>query len=190
MTTKLNRPCECEHEFTLVLKDAVDLTEDVENALFEAGCDDATLSVRSGRLFLTFARVAESMKDAVLSAINDVREADIGTDVLRVDDCNLVTQADIARKIGRSRQQVHQYVTGTRGPGRFPAPVCEIATGAPLWQWCAVAYWLYENGIVTEDVFRDAEEVYTINTVLEVANCTRSHSELVEEVRKALEQSY
>jgi len=113
---------EAEHDFTLVLTGFTRLTERVENALYEAGCDDATLSMRCGRPYLTFSRVAPSLKEAILSAIRDVRKAGIGADVLRVDDCSLVTQADIARKIGRSRQLVHQYITGTRGPGAFPPP--------------------------------------------------------------------
>jgi hypothetical protein len=84
-------------------------------------------------VFLTFSRTAASLKEAIFSAIGDVRKANIGADVLRVDVCNLVTQADIARKIGRTRQLVHQYITGVRGPGGFPSPACDITDGDPLW---------------------------------------------------------
>jgi hypothetical protein len=41
----------------------------MEDALFEAGCDDATISVRSGCVFLAFARKAGSLEDAILSAL-------------------------------------------------------------------------------------------------------------------------
>ena len=186
MKMKKSDRCECNHDFTLVLRGVTEVTQEIEDALFEAGCDDSTLAVRGGRVFLTFSRTAASLKDAILSAILDVRKAGIGADVLRVDYCGLVTQADIARKIGRSRQLVHQYLVGTRGPGGFPGPACEITDEAPLWLWCEVAYWLWENGIVTNDVLRDAEEVEAINAVLELEYHKKTKGELIAEVMQSL----
>ena len=140
-----------DHDFTLVLSGITELTLEVQDALFEAGCDDATLSMRCSRPFLTFSRTAPTLKDALLSAISDVKKANIGAEVLRIDVCNLVTQSEIAHKIGRTRQLVHQYVTGERGPGGFPPPACNVSDDAdsPLWYWCEVAYWLYQNNMIT-----------------------------------------
>jgi hypothetical protein len=177
MTTR-NR----EHDFTLVLGNVGELTESIETALFEAGCDDATIALRSGRIFLTFSREGSSLKEAVISAIRDVNKANIGADVMRVDSCSLVTQADIARRIGRSRQLVHQYITGVRGPGKFPPPVCEITDGAPLWYWCEVARWLWENDMIPEDMLREAEELATINSVLELQWLRQTLPDLTEEI--------
>ncbi len=183
-----SKTCECEHDFTLVLTgSAAELSlKKVLDALFRAGCDDATIAVRSGRFFVTFSRTGTSLKNAILSAIHNVRSAGIGADVLRVDYCNLVTQADIARKIGRTRQMVHQYMTGRRGPGGFPGPVCEIFDGTMLWYWCEVAYWLWENDMIKEDVLRDAEEVEAINSVLEIEYQKKTRRELTEEVSRSL----
>jgi hypothetical protein len=178
---------ETEHDFVLVLSGISTLTSDVEDALFEAGCDDATLSVRSGRVYLTFSRLGASIKDAILTAIQNVRDANIGADVLRVDYCNLVTQADIARRLGRSRQLVHQYINGSRGPGGFPAPVCEICDGSTLWSWCEVAGWLWENDMIKEDVLRESEEVEVINSVLEMEHQRKTRPQLTEEVVKAVQ---
>ena len=50
-----------EHDFTLVLTGITELTEQVESALSEAGCDDATLSTRCGRPYLTFSRLAPTL---------------------------------------------------------------------------------------------------------------------------------
>ena len=180
--------CGCEHDFTLVLADPIELTDEIECALYDAGCDDATISVRAGRLFITFSRVGESLKAAILTAIENVRKANIGTDVLRVDYCNLVTQADIARKIGRTRQMVHQYIIGVRGPGGFPPPACEICDGQFLWFWCEVAFWLWENSMVKEDVLRDAEEVEVINNVLEFHRQKKRNSVLTQEVVDSVTQ--
>jgi hypothetical protein len=160
--------CEYEHDFALVLTGITELTPEAEDALFQAGCDDGTVSVRSGRIYITFSRSAASLKDAILSAIQDVESAKIGAEVLRVDTCNLVTQADIARKIGRTRSLVYQYITSQRGPGGFPAPVCNITDGYPLWYWCEVAYWLRQNDMIKQDVATEAQEAALINTVLEM----------------------
>jgi hypothetical protein len=152
-----------EHDFTLVLAGTGGLPDGAEDALFEAGCDDATIIVRSGRVFLSFIREAASLRDAILSAIRDVRKADIGAEVLRVDSPDLVTQADIARRIGQSRQSVHQLATGTRGPGGLPPPAGD---DGPVWQWHEVAAWQARHGMVADEVSRDAAEVAAINAAL------------------------
>ena len=178
--------CECEHDFTLVLTGISELTREVVDALYEAGCDDATIASRAGRIVATFSRTAPSLKDAILSAIQCIRKAHVGADVLRVDYCNLVTQADIGRKIGRSRQLVHQYMIGARGPGAFPPPVCEISDGTWVWFWCEVAFWLWENDMIKEDVLRDAQQVEAINSVLEMEWQKKENRELTEEVIKVV----
>ena len=153
--------CKSEHDFALVLTGISKVAPEAENALFDAGCSDATLSIRAGRVFLTFSRNAESLKDAILTAIQDVCKANIGADVLRVDTCNLV-----------------------RGPGSFPAPVCDITEGAPLWYWCEVAYWLWQNDMIKEDVLREAQEVAVINSFLELAYQRQIEPELTGEVER------
>jgi hypothetical protein len=178
--------CDCEHDFVLVLDGITELKTEAEDALFEAGCDDCTISVRFGRVFLSFSRTAPSLKEAILSAIRDVKRANIGADVLRVDHCNLVSQADIGRKIGRSRQLVHQFINGTRGPGGFPSPACELTDDAPLWYWCEVAHWLWQNDMIKENAVRDAREVAAINTVLELQYHRHVEPALIEEVLRDL----
>lgn len=186
MDRGLETACVREHDFVLVLTGVSELTDDCMNALFEAGCDDATPSVRHGRIYLTFSRTAASLKDALLSAIRNVRDAGLGADVLRIDVCNLVTQADIGRRIGRSRQQVHQYVTGARGPGGFPPPACDLTEGTPLWYWCEVASWLACNNMISADAVREAQEIDLINLALEWQHQKQSDPELFEEVFQSL----
>ena len=41
-------------EFTLVLAGKRQLSDDLEDAIFEAGCDDATLSLRNAIAYLDF----------------------------------------------------------------------------------------------------------------------------------------
>lgn len=171
-----------EFDFSLILSGPTDITSEIEDGLFEAGCDDATLSLQFGVLCLEFSRSADSLKEAILTAIRNVRQAGIGADVVRVDECNLVTMAEIGRRWGRSRQMVHQYMTGQRGPGGFPAPVCNLSHGKPLWQWCAVTHWLVENDLMRAETLEQAEVVETINTTLEMARQRVRNPELAQEV--------
>ncbi len=60
------------YDFTLVLANLAELTDDQANALFDAGCDDATPVSRDGQAFLRFAREANSLEHAIRSAIADV----------------------------------------------------------------------------------------------------------------------
>lgn len=48
--TKLS--CETEYDFALIVSGVVELTPAIEDALFEAGCDDATVSKQYGRLYI------------------------------------------------------------------------------------------------------------------------------------------
>ena len=180
------RICESEYDFTLILGGVNELNQEIENALFEAGCSDATASVRFGRVYLTFARTARTLGEAILSAIQDVRNARIGADVLRVDPCNLVTQSEIAHRIRRTRQLVHQYIIGVRGPGGFPPPVCHIADESPLWAWCEVAYWLLQNGMITEKAVRDAQQLALINAALEFKQQRKLAPDEAEEILRSV----
>jgi hypothetical protein len=75
---------ETNHEFILVFDGVPDLTPEVADALYEAGCDDGTFMMTSGRMYGAFSRIAPRIKDAVASAIRDVRNANIGARFIRV----------------------------------------------------------------------------------------------------------
>jgi hypothetical protein len=63
------------YEFSLILKGAPELTEELANALFEAGCDDGTPGTCSGTFSIDFHREAISLEAAINSAIKNVRAA-------------------------------------------------------------------------------------------------------------------
>ena len=71
--------------FTLTVTPAVELDSRVMDALYEAGCDDATVSVCGGVMRLAFARSALSFRDAITSAIDNVDRAKIGVTVSGVE---------------------------------------------------------------------------------------------------------
>jgi hypothetical protein len=59
-------------------------------------------------------------------------------------------------------------MNGVRGPGGFPPPACHITDSAPLWYWCEVAYWLWTNDLISQDVLQEAQEVAIVNSILDL----------------------
>ena len=71
------------YEFTLILEEPLDLTEDIADELFEAGCDDGTPGICNGVFSIDFHREANSLEEAIRSAITNVKSA--GYEVGRVE---------------------------------------------------------------------------------------------------------
>jgi hypothetical protein len=81
------------YDFTLILAPPLELTEDLADALFAAGCDDSTPGTCNGVFSIDFHREAPSLEEAIRSAIEDVRTA--GYDVARVEmEAEAVVQID------------------------------------------------------------------------------------------------
>lgn len=70
-------------EFVVVAQGLDTEAADFEDRFFEAGCDDALVSVVAGSIVLDFTREGENFAQAVASAIRDVRAA--GAEVVRVE---------------------------------------------------------------------------------------------------------
>ena len=129
-----------EYEFTLVIDG--DLTDEgVARELFEAGCDDATFGVSDGAGYGEFMREAPSFADAVLSAAHQV-ESVRSLRVRRVEPDDIVTMAEIADRLERTRESVRLLIAGKRGKGGFPAPISHSRDRGRLWRWSDVAEWL------------------------------------------------
>lgn len=157
------------YHFTLTLNKVTEITEDLENELYEAGCDDALLYSRDQIVYLEFERDSVSLESAILSAINDVESAGVSTKIARVEPADLVTQSEISRRLGRSRESVRLLIKGARGEGNFPVPVAGVTTKTLIWSWADVSRWFYDNKKI-EDPFivKHAQVIREINEALEV----------------------
>jgi len=71
------------YEFTLILKGSPELTEEMAEALFRAGCDDGTPGTCNGTFSIDFHREGPSLEEAIGSAISNVKSA--GYDVEHVE---------------------------------------------------------------------------------------------------------
>ena len=70
--------------FTLTIEGADVMTEVAQNALYEAGCDDATFGVSGGIQTAEFDREATEFAEAVAGAIRAVESAVPGARVVEV----------------------------------------------------------------------------------------------------------
>ena len=140
-----------EHNFTLVLARSPGLEDGAAvEALGEAGATDATVGRRADGVWTAvFYRRADTFEEALKSAIRDVRSA--GLAVRRVEPDDLVTQAEVAERLGRSSESIRLLATGQRGDGSFPAPVVRATSRGSLWRWSEVAAWA---GFAAEEVER------------------------------------
>jgi hypothetical protein len=87
-------------EFQLILGNVTEMSEEVADTLFEAGCDDGTPFSSQGTAAIGFSRDAESMEQAIRSAIADVNKA--GFVVSRVEPSDEMVFERINQELARS----------------------------------------------------------------------------------------
>src|SRR3954454_20504549 len=151
-------------EFYIIASGLDPASEEFEQHLYDAGCDDAAVSFQRGRIIVDFARKANSMNEAIVAAVKDVRAA--GAQVDRVEPDPLVSLSDIAARAGMSRAAMTQYSKGQRG-SEFPAPVARVSSDSPLWDWATVARWLFQNEKISRETALEAEAVRAANAALQ-----------------------
>lgn len=159
------------YQFTLVLDGVDDKTPNLEDALFEAGCDDALINYKNGTVYLDFDRDDKDLEHAIISAIKAVESTNLGAKIVSVAPEHLVSLSDIAERVGMSRQAVSLFVLGERGTKDFPKPVLKIANKSPLWRWSSVAEWFYrQQKIKDHEIVTYAKIIENINAVLDSRN--------------------
>lgn len=151
-------------EFSVIASGLDPSADDFEARFYENGCDDALVSFQRGHIIIDFARDAETMGEAVSSALENV--AATGARIDRVEPDPLVSLADIAKRAEMSRAAITNYHKGDRGEG-FPAPVARVTSGSPLWDWASVAKWLVFNDRLDRSVAIEAETVRQANCAVE-----------------------
>jgi hypothetical protein len=133
--------------FTLVLRGMNKITSQLEDSLYESGCDDAMVHSGNGSIYLTFDRLDTSLEKAVSSAIKDV-EKNQKLEVAVVEPADFVTVAEIARRAGYSREYIRKLIKGERGNGYFPAPLAGSSSTTLIYSWVEVTSWLSVSNIL------------------------------------------
>lgn len=129
------------YNFTLIIEGGDLQSAEAQDALYEAGCDDATFGLVDGVQYAEFDREADSFGQALASAMLGVRGAVPAAKIVHIEPDELVTMAEIAERLGRSRESIRLLVAGERGTGDFPAPVSHVRTRTRLWSWPEVMRW-------------------------------------------------
>ena len=169
------------YEFTLILNGVTDQTAGLEDHLFAAGCDDALIHFRNGTAYLDFMRQSPGLEDAVISAILAVEACPLNARVISVLPENLVSEADIAKRLNKGRQIVSLWVKRKRRQKYpFPSPVTKVSDKSPMWSWYDVTKWLLQNDLIADKSTVDtALFMESLNMVLSerdpVINQCRQH---------------
>ncbi len=165
-------------EFTLIVE-GPDLQDDERiDLLYESGCDDALVGRSHGVQYLDFDREAPTLEDAMLTAIANVESVE-GVEVVRIAGAGLVSMADIATRMGRTREGIRLLVEGERGPGSFPAPVNDPRNRYRLWRVSDVTGWFAAN--YGESPEFEADVVAALGACLEL----RRHARLLRPEQRA-----
>jgi hypothetical protein len=157
--------------------------DELADELIDAGCHDATFSVRYGTPFAEFTRQADDLSSAVLSAIQQAESVD-GVRVVEVKHQDWLTPSAIADRVGRSRQSIQQLIAGDRGPAGFPGPAPWIV-GTKVYPWHEVASWLREHTAV--DVPGPSPEVEFLDALNGALKIRDYATRLGEREREAVE---
>ena len=152
------------YEFTIIAAGVDPHADDFEARFYDAGCDDALVSFQKGHVLVDFAREAETIEDAITSAVENVRQA--GARVERVEPDPLVSLSDMASRADMTRSAMTNYFKGDRGVG-FPAPKARVTTNSPLWDWSDVSLWLFHNERLSKEAAISATVVSVANDLIE-----------------------
>jgi hypothetical protein len=162
-----------DHTFTLRLLAPGRSLDDLSVHLYER-IDDASLMGPDGdgSFLLEFDRRAPSLPDALVTALSELMSALPEATVLRVDEYDLATMADIARRAGRTPESIRLLVNGRRGPGGFPPAAGHLGGRTKVWRWADVAQWFQEAlGELLPDT-SDSAFLQAFNDALEIRRLT------------------
>lgn len=153
-----------EYEFTFVV-DGTTVDDDAAVNRLEDELD-AMLARAGGQNLLIVSYSGDSAVEAALSLAHVVRDLVPGLRLVRLDR-DLVGVHEIAERTERSRQNVHQWVTGARLAENEQFPLPEGSVGrAQAWLWTEVNAWLQQHGLDDGVLYPTRQEMTQIDFLL------------------------
>ncbi|GAA3032308.1 hypothetical protein GCM10020000_06620 [Streptomyces olivoverticillatus] len=120
----------------------------------------------SGQSLLGISSHGDNAVEAALSVACIARDLVPGLRLLRLDR-DLVGVQEIAERTDRSRQNVHQWATGSRLADKEPFPRPEGTVGrAHAWLWSEVNDWLRQHGLDDGVLHATRREMTRIDCIL------------------------
>ena len=131
-----------DYTFTFRFHSPASTADDLSRRLYER-IEDASLMGpdEDGSFLLEFDRRSRDLPHALTSALRELLEILPDAHVLRIEEDDLATMADIAQRAGRTPESIRLLVNGSRGPGRFPPAAGRIDARTKVWRWSDVAEW-------------------------------------------------
>ena len=82
------------HHFRLILAGVNEITPELADTLYEAAGGDVEFNMRDGVAWLEFERTGDSLRDVIITAIEQVEQSGAGVRVIRVDsdEANTITK--------------------------------------------------------------------------------------------------
>jgi hypothetical protein len=81
------------YDFTVVLKGGPELSDELADKLFAAGCDDGSPGMCAGQTVIDFHRDADSLEAAIRSAVASVASAGCTVERVQLDASDLAARA-------------------------------------------------------------------------------------------------
>lgn len=171
-------------EYTFTLKyrllPADQNVDDLIERLGAEGCDDALVGVgQPGRMALEFTREADSARDALQSALADVKRAMPEAQLFEAAP-DFVGLSDVAQVVGVSRQNLRKLMRSHAAS--FPAPVHDGTTA--VWHLADMLDWLhatlaYQLEPVTLDIARTTKQVNLVKQAEQISPASEKQLRLL-----------
>ena len=130
-------------------------------------------------------RAAKSLKEAIIIAISDVRKSGIGAQVLRVDECDLVTPSKSQGGLAAAGNLSSNTYAANVDPVDFRLPSATYRPRGAVGMVCRQLLAGAEQ-LVAPEVGWNAEVVEAINNFLERERQRQRHPKLLEEIQQGL----
>jgi hypothetical protein len=153
-----------DYDFTFVVAGATAEDQDAVRTLLDRL--DAVLALAGGQHLVSITMEGPSAVEAALMAAVAIRDCVPGIRVVRLDR-DLVGVYEISERTARSRQNVQQWIVGSRKAEHGPFPAPEGTAGrSQVWLWTEVNAWLRRHDMGDDVGYPTREEMGDIDFAL------------------------
>ncbi|MGM0506850.1 MAG: hypothetical protein ACQER4_06655 [Bacteroidota bacterium] len=128
------------------------------------------IHIRGDSPYLIIRRKDISMRDAALQSIEEICRACVGFNqfpVVSIEPGDIVSQAEIARRLRRSNESIRLYTINERGGGGFPEPLSGRANRPLVWSWAEVIWWATNRILINHPrIVENAVDIKSVNMAL------------------------
>jgi hypothetical protein len=131
-----------DYTFTLRFLAPGKSAEELSISIYER-IDDSSLMGpdEDGSFLLECDRRSSNLPRALGATVAELLQTLPGATILRVEEDDIATMADLAKRSGRTPESIRLLVSGKRGPGGFPPAAGRLDARTKVWRWADAAEW-------------------------------------------------